>query len=86
MNAKIRVTLLIAISLLVAWSVIAKSPSAGPREQVRQAAVAGAFYPSDPKELAATVDGFLAHASVPAQKGRSLRWSRPTRATNFLGP
>jgi len=69
MRARVRVTLLIAITLLVAWSVIAKSLPAESREQVREAAVAGGFYPADPKELAATVEGLLAHASVPAQKG-----------------
>ena len=33
---------------------------------VREAAVAGRFYPADPKRLAATVDGLLAVAAAPA--------------------
>ena len=36
--------------------------------KVRPAAVAGSFYPADPKELARTVDGFLAQAGVPEIK------------------
>jgi len=32
----------------------------------RQPAVAGAFYPADPQELGKMLDGFLAHAQVPA--------------------
>lgn len=35
--------------------------------RVRQAAVAGSFYPADPKELAAIVDGFLAKAPPPPE-------------------
>ncbi|MBZ5720145.1 MAG: AmmeMemoRadiSam system protein B [Acidobacteriia bacterium] len=85
MSARIRVTLLIAISLLAAWTVIAKSPRAGPGEQVRQAAVAGTFYPADPKELAATVDGFLARAGVPAQKGHIIALIAPHAGYPFSG-
>jgi AmmeMemoRadiSam system protein B/AmmeMemoRadiSam system protein A len=33
--------------------------------KVRQAGVAGSFYPADPKVLSATIDGLLAHASPP---------------------
>ncbi|MBZ5547678.1 MAG: AmmeMemoRadiSam system protein B [Acidobacteriia bacterium] len=85
MSAKIRVALLIAIPLLVACSGIAKSPLAGSGEQIRQAAVAGSFYPGDPKELAATVDGFLAHASVPAQKGQIIALVAPHAGYQFSG-
>ena len=38
----------------------------GHRGSVREAAVAGRFYPADPERLAATVDGLLAAARVPA--------------------
>ena len=85
MRARIRITLLIVITLLVAWSVIAKSPPTGSGEQVRQAAVAGSFYPADPKELAATVDGFLAHASVPAQTGKIIALVAPHAGYPFSG-
>ena len=33
--------------------------------KVRPPAVAGAFYPSDPAELARVIDGFLAKATAP---------------------
>jgi len=33
--------------------------------KVRQPAVAGTFYPADPKELAAMIDGFLSKAAPP---------------------
>lgn len=85
MSARTRVTLLIVIPLLVACSGIAKSPQAGPGERVRQAGVAGAFYPGDPKELAATVDGFLAHANVPAQKGQIIALFAPHAGYPFSG-
>jgi MEMO1 family protein len=38
-------------------------------ERVREPAVAGSFYPSDPKELAAQIDGFLARAKPLGLKG-----------------
>jgi AmmeMemoRadiSam system protein B/AmmeMemoRadiSam system protein A len=85
MSARIRVALLIAIPFLVACSVIAKKSPAGPAKEVREAAVAGSFYPNDPKELAATVDGFLAHASVPAQKGQVIALVAPHAGYQFSG-
>ena len=85
MRARIRVALLIGIPLLVACSGIAKSPPAEPGAQIRPAAVAGAFYPGDAKELAATVDGFLAHASVPAQKGQIIALVAPHAGYPFSG-
>jgi AmmeMemoRadiSam system protein B len=40
-----------------------------PGERIRKPAVAGSFYPSDPAELAAQVDGFLARAKPLGLKG-----------------
>jgi len=40
-------------------------PSAGGNPASRQPAVAGTFYPADPKELAKMIDGFLAKAAPP---------------------
>jgi len=37
----------------------------GQAPKIRQPAVAGSFYPADPKELAETIDGFLAKAAPP---------------------
>jgi AmmeMemoRadiSam system protein B/AmmeMemoRadiSam system protein A len=44
-------------------------PAPVPKDEVRPAAVAGTFYPADPAELGAMVDGFLAQAKVPAVPG-----------------
>ena len=79
MNRRIRFTLLIAIPVLVGCALVAGS------EQVRQAAVAGAFYPADPKELAAMVDGFVAQATVPAPKGEIVALVAPHAGYPFSG-
>lgn len=84
MNTRIRFTLLIAIFFLVGCSMIAGGAPAG-SQQVRQAAVAGAFYPADPNELAAMVDGFIAHASAPAQKGEIVALVAPHAGYPFSG-
>ena len=84
MNTRIRFKLLVAILLLVGCSVTAGGAPAG-SEQVRQAAVAGAFYPADPNDLAAMVDGFIAHASVPAQKGEIVALVAPHAGYPFSG-
>ncbi len=39
-----------------------------PEDKVREPAVAGAFYPADPSELARMIDGLLSQASVPTVK------------------
>jgi AmmeMemoRadiSam system protein B/AmmeMemoRadiSam system protein A len=65
---------------LLAWSVSAcaeesESPITGSssasqdKGPVRRPAVAGGFYPADPKELSAMVDAFVAEAQVPALEG-----------------
>jgi hypothetical protein len=84
MNARLRFTLPIAILFLVGCSVVAGSPPAE-SEHIRQAAVAGAFYPADPKELAAMVDGFIAHASVPAHEGEVVALVAPHAGYPFSG-
>ncbi|MGB9234156.1 MAG: AmmeMemoRadiSam system protein B [Terriglobales bacterium] len=84
MNARIRFTLLIAIPVVVGCSVVAGSSPAD-SERIRQTAVAGAFYPADPKELAAMVDGFLAHANVPEKKGEVVALVAPHAGYPFSG-
>ena len=84
MNARIRCTLLIAIPLLAGCSVLAGSPAAE-SDHIRQAAVAGAFYPADPKELAAMVDGFIAQANVPEHKGEVVALVAPHAGYPFSG-
>jgi AmmeMemoRadiSam system protein B/AmmeMemoRadiSam system protein A len=58
--------LISVLTLLLAVVAGLSSLAAAPAEEIRQPAVAGSFYPQDPKELAATVDGMIAHAAVPA--------------------
>ena len=84
MSSKGTATLL-AIPLLVACSLIAKDPSAAPPGEIRKPGVAGAFYPGDPQELAATVDGFLAHATAPTQKGQIIALVAPHAGYPYSG-
>src|ERR1700690_3159448 len=55
---------LLFLSCCIAWvSVPARTTIH--TQTVRPAAVAGSFYPADPKELAQMVDGFVAKATPP---------------------
>lgn len=56
-----------------------------PAGQVRQAAVAGSFYPKDAKELTAMVDGFLAQATVPPLEGPVIALVAPHAGYPFSG-
>jgi len=85
MNGKFRVALLTAILCLVACLTL--QGGAPPQsERVRQAAVAGSFYPADAKELAAMVDGFVVQAKVPAIKGEIVALVAPHAGYPFSGP
>ncbi len=53
---------------LVVLTAICSAAGCAAVSRVRKPAVAGTFYPADPKELAKMVDGFLAQAKVPAIK------------------
>ena len=53
---------------LVVLTAICSAAGCAAVGRVRKPAVAGTFYPADPKELAKMVDGFLAQAKVPAIK------------------
>jgi AmmeMemoRadiSam system protein B/AmmeMemoRadiSam system protein A len=55
----------IFIAMIVAF-LLAASVAGTSQEKVRQAGVAGAFYPANPDELSKMVDGFLAKAQVPS--------------------
>ncbi len=83
MSARLPLKLRIAAVLLVGCSALAQG--APPSAQVRQAVVAGAFYPKDAKELAATVDGYLARATTPQQKGRVLAIVAPHAGYQYSG-
>ena len=82
MKAKISTTVAIAVALLAGC--LAPTSAAAP-ESVRSAGVAGTFYPGNPNELATTVDGFLAHAEVPALGGEIFALIAPHAGYAFSG-
>ena len=93
MNIKMRpkiyclAALLIAILAIAALQhVRAADPQNVRQENVRQAAVAGGFYPADPKALSAMMDDMLAHASRPAINGPILAVVAPHAGYQFSGP
>jgi len=53
---------------------------------VRQAGVAGSFYPADPKTLSAMIDDMLAHASPPPINDPILAVVAPHAGYEFSGP
>ena len=56
--------LLILFSILAAALFLCvETAGAGTPSKIRPPAVAGSFYPSDPKELARTIDRFVARAT-----------------------
>jgi len=55
-------------------------------QKVRQAAVAGSFYPSDPKELTAMMDEMLAHAAQPPVTDQILAVVAPHAGFPYSGP
>ncbi len=85
MNARNKIMLLIAILLLTATPLMAESSVPAPAEQVRQPAVAGSFYPADSRELAATVDGFLAQPAASQEKQRIVALIAPHAGYAFSG-
>ena len=74
--------LLICVLALVAPEY---SPAANP-QNVRQAGVAGSFYPADPKTLTAMIDDMLARASVPPITDPILAVVAPHAGYQFSGP
>jgi len=53
---------------------------------VRQPAVAGTFYPEDPKELQKMVDDFIARANPPQIEGRLMALVSPHAGYIYSGP
>jgi len=56
------------------------------QQNVRQAGVAGGFYPADPKSLTAMIDDMLAHASPPPIHDPILAVVAPHAGYQFSGP
>ncbi len=76
------------IALLVGAPVLHVRAASGPAvaEKVRPAAVAGAFYPADPKELSKMIDDLLAQATPPPVDGEILAAVAPHAGYPFSGP
>lgn len=60
--------------------------SSGNAPKVRQAAVAGGFYPADPKVLSAMIDDMLAHVSGPPVTDPILAAVAPHAGYQYSGP
>jgi len=63
-----------------------KHVSAGDTLKVRSAAVAGSFYPSDPKTLSAMIDDLLARVSGPPVTDQILAAVAPHAGYEYSGP
>src|SRR5664279_855862 len=74
----------IFIAMIVAF-LLAASVAETSQEKVRQAGVAGAFYPANPDELSKMVDGFLAKAQVPSINGPLIALIAPHAGYPFSG-
>jgi hypothetical protein len=76
------------IALLVTAPILHVRAAGGGAEQqkVRPAAVAGAFYPADPKELSQMIDDMLAKATPPAVDGQILAAVAPHAGYPYSGP
>ncbi|MGA3262704.1 MAG: AmmeMemoRadiSam system protein B [Terracidiphilus sp.] len=55
-------------------------------QKVRQAGVAGSFYPADPKELSSMIDDMLSHVSQPAITDPILAAVAPHAGYQYSGP
>lgn len=76
------------IALLVTAPIlhVRASGGAGDQQKIRPAAVAGAFYPADPKELSQMIDDMLAKASPPPVDGEILAAVAPHAGYPYSGP
>jgi AmmeMemoRadiSam system protein B/AmmeMemoRadiSam system protein A len=72
--------------ILVALGVCALAAVVVAAERVRESALAGGWYPADPGQLQAQVDGFLEAAKVPAPEGRIRALITPHAGYAFSGP
>jgi AmmeMemoRadiSam system protein B/AmmeMemoRadiSam system protein A len=79
-------TLLISnLALWLALSVAAPAIPAETTAQIRKPAVAGSFYPADPKELAETLDKLISQAKVPATGGHIVALFAPHAGYVYSG-
>ncbi|HXZ28880.1 MAG TPA: AmmeMemoRadiSam system protein B [Terriglobales bacterium] len=80
--------LLLLAAGLVAGALLLVPSSLRPadKEEVRQPAVAGNFYPADPKELERTIDGLLASAGAPTTQEPVVALIAPHAGYQYSGP
>jgi MEMO1 family protein len=88
MNIKMRSKMywLAALSIAILAVAALQHARAADPQSVRQAAVAGGFYPADPKALSAMMDDMLAHASPPPINDPILAVVAPHAGYQFSGP
>jgi AmmeMemoRadiSam system protein B/AmmeMemoRadiSam system protein A len=75
----------VALPLIGVFLVACGEQALSEGQKVRPPAVAGQFYPADPKVLATTVDGFLARAAVEQPSGTVLALTSPHAGYEFSG-
>ena len=90
LNTKIRRKICGLAGLFIVIAILAISAGwhvrAADSQNVRQAAVAGAFYPADPKALAAMMDDMLAHAPQPPIGDPIIAVVAPHAGYQYSGP
>jgi AmmeMemoRadiSam system protein B/AmmeMemoRadiSam system protein A len=77
----LRTSLVALLAVVPLQQVSAASP-----QKVRQAGVAGGFYPADPKALSAMIDDMLAHATPPPIHDPILAVVAPHAGYQYTGP
>jgi len=77
----------VLLRILLTAFILAFTPALVSCQQgpVKEPSVAGAFYPSDPKELRTMVDGFLKNASATPHTGRLVAFMAPHAGYQFSG-
>ena len=80
-----KMRLISAFILLLAMSVTSQRLAAASSDEIRQPAVSGSFYPQDPKELAAAVDGMIARAVVPQTQDHIVALIAPHAGYPYSG-
>ena len=80
-----KMRLISALAILLAISATSQRLAAASADEIRQPAVAGSFYPQDPKELAAAVDGMIAQAGVPATQDHIVALIAPHAGYPYSG-
>ncbi len=56
------------------------------KTEIRPSALAGRWYPADPKELAGSVDGYIQAAEIPAIDGKVIALISPHAGHLYSGP